>query len=161
VTPATGAARSNALAPSPSRPGDASARPAAGQRTAARENAPAANPPAAAARETATPPAQPTEPAVDFDELDTEIDQLSARAVAINTSLDNLRREQSRQGLGLRGDIAARQQTMNTNITRAAEAVSQKNAARAQRFKALAEADIEALEKFLGRSGRHSAREAR
>jgi hypothetical protein len=140
------------VTPSPSRTGDASARPATGQRRAAPENAPAANPPTApAARETAAPPAQPTEPAVDFDELDTEIDQLSARAVAINTSLDNLRREQARQGLGLRGDIAARQQTMNTNITRAGEAVSQRNAARAQRFKALAEADIEALEKFLGR----------
>ena len=47
--------------------------------------------------------------------------------------------------------MAARQQTMNTNITRAAEAVAQKNAARAQRFKALAEADVEALERFLGR----------
>jgi hypothetical protein len=40
---------------------------------------------------------------------------------------------------------------MNTNMTRADEAVTQKNASRALRFKALLEADVEALERFLGR----------
>jgi hypothetical protein len=40
---------------------------------------------------------------------------------------------------------------MNLNLTRAREAVQQRNATRAQRFKSLAESDIEALEKFLGR----------
>ena len=54
-------------------------------------------------------------------------------------------------GLGLRGDIVSRQESMNLNLTRAREAVQQHNAARAQRFKSLAESDIEALEKFLGR----------
>ena len=47
--------------------------------------------------------------------------------------------------------MAAKQQSMNTNLNRAAEAIAQKNAARAQRLKAQAEADLEALEKFLGR----------
>ena len=40
---------------------------------------------------------------------------------------------------------------MNLNLTRAREAVAQKNATRLLRFKALAEGDVEALEKFLGR----------
>ena len=132
---------------------ESNVKPAAPARTPApsRENAAAPSTPAnPAAREPAA-PAQPAGPTVDFDDLETEIDQLSARVVAVNTSLDNLRREQSRQGLGLRGDIAARQQTMNTNMTRADEAVTQKNASRALRFKALLEADVEALERFLGR----------
>ena len=144
TTPPSGAA---------ARSGESNVKPAAPARTPApsRENAAAPSAPAnPAAREPAA-PAQPAGPTADFDELETEIDQLSARVVAINTSLDNLRREQSRQGLGLRGDIAARQQTMNTNMTRADEAVTQKNASRALRFKALLEADVEALERFLGR----------
>jgi serine/threonine protein kinase len=144
TTPPSGAA---------ARSGESNLKPAAPARTPApsRENAAAPSAPASpAAREPAA-PVQPAGPTADFDELETEIDQLSARVVAINTSLDNLRREQSRQGLGLRGDIAARQQTMNTNMTRADEAVTQKNASRALRFKALLEADVEALERFLGR----------
>jgi hypothetical protein len=88
---------------------------------------------------------------VDFDELENDVDQLLTRASAVNHSLDNLRQEQSRMGLGLRGDIVSRQESMNLNLTRAREAVQEHNAARAQRFKSLAEADIEALEKFLGR----------
>jgi eukaryotic-like serine/threonine-protein kinase len=88
---------------------------------------------------------------VDFDELENDVDQLLTRASAVNHSLDNLRQEQSRMGLGLRGDIVSRQESMNLNLTRAREAVQQHNAARAQRFKSLAESDIEALEKFLGR----------
>ena len=144
---ATSPAAANSLAP---------AKPAAPARTPAREATPAAAAPATPASPTpreAAPaaPSQPPAPAFDFDALEEEIDQLAARAVAINRSLDNLQREQARQGLGLRGDIAARQQSMNTNLNRAEEALAQRNAARAQRLKAQAEADLEALEKFLGR----------
>ena len=88
---------------------------------------------------------------MDFDALEEEIDQLAARAVAINRTLDTMQRDQARQGLSLRGDMAARQQSMNNNLNRASEAIAQKNAARAQRLKAQAQADVEALEKFLGR----------
>ena len=88
---------------------------------------------------------------VDFDELESDVDQLLTRASAINHSLDTLKQEQARTGLGLRGDIAGRQEAMNLNLTRAREAVQQRNLTRLQRFKGLAEGDIEALEKFLGR----------
>ena len=150
----TSAAPANALAPSTPRPTppQATAKPAAPARPPARETTPAPTASAPANRETpAAAPSQPMTPAFDFDALEEEIDQLASRAVAINRSLDNLQREQARQGLGLRGDIAARQQSMNTNLNRAEEAVAQRNVARAQRLKAQAEADVEALEKFLGR----------
>ena len=88
---------------------------------------------------------------VDFDELESDVNRLLTRASAINHSLDTLKQEQARTGLGLRGDIAGRQEAMNLNLTRAREAVQQRNVTRLQRFKALAEGDIEALEKFLGR----------
>ena len=129
--------------------------PAATMAPAAKTNVagPPANtdaPPRPAVTET---PEQPMAavPAVDFDELETEVDQLLTRASAINSSIDTLKQEQARMGLGLRGDIASRQEAMNLNLTRAREAVSQRNVTRLQRFKTLAEGDIEALEKFLGR----------
>ena len=93
----------------------------------------------------------PAQPAVDFDQLETEIDQLVVRASVVNRSLDTLQQEQARQGLSLRGDIAGRQTSMNLSLTRAQQAVQQQNAGRAQKFKAMAEADLEALERFLGR----------
>jgi len=69
----------------------------------------------------------------------------------VNSGLDEMRREQARMGLGLRGDMAARQSTMNINLSRAQDAVTKGDAARAQRYRDAAEADLEVLEKFLGR----------
>ena len=86
-----------------------------------------------------------------LDQLEQEIDGLSARAGAVNNSLDRLQQEQARQGLGLRGDMAARQQSMNLNLTKAERAVEQHDAARARKYRDLAQSDIEALEQFLGR----------
>jgi eukaryotic-like serine/threonine-protein kinase len=96
-------------------------------------------------------PAAPPQPAVDFDALEDEIDQLQTRAAAVNRSLDVLQQEQARLGLGLRGDIAARQESMNLNLTRARESIGQRNVTRVQRFKTAVESDVEALERFLGR----------
>ena len=69
----------------------------------------------------------------------------------MNGGLDEMRREQARMGLGLRGDMAARQSTMNINLSRAQDAVTKGDAPRAQRYRDAAEADLEVLEKFLGR----------
>jgi hypothetical protein len=73
------------------------------------------------------------------------------RVDAVNNGLDHLQREQARQGLGLRGDMVARQSSMNLNLSRAQQALSARDAVRAQRYRDAAEADLEALEKFLGR----------
>jgi serine/threonine-protein kinase len=89
--------------------------------------------------------------AVRLDQLEEEIDQLGARAVVVNTSLDRLQQQQARQGLGLRGDIAARQETMNGNLAKAREAIVKKDAGRALKYRIAAETDVEALERFLGR----------
>jgi hypothetical protein len=89
--------------------------------------------------------------AATLDRIEREIDQLSVRAASVNESLDRLREEQARQGLGLRGDITTRQRAMDLNLSRAIDAHDRGDAARADRYRALAADDIDALEKFLGR----------
>jgi serine/threonine protein kinase len=86
-----------------------------------------------------------------LDQLEREVDLLTVRVDALNNGLDHLQQEQARQGLGLRGDMAARQSSMNLNLSRAQQAISARDAARAQRYRDAAEGDVEALEKFLGR----------
>ena len=86
-----------------------------------------------------------------LERLELEVDQLEARAAAVNGSLDRMQQEQARLGVGLRSDMAARQQAMNTNLKRAEEALAVRDPARAQRARDAAERDIEALEAFLGK----------
>jgi eukaryotic-like serine/threonine-protein kinase len=88
---------------------------------------------------------------VDLDLLETEIDQLFVRAGAVERGLDVFQQQQANQGLGLRGDMAARQESMKLNLSRAQQAMERRDGVRAQRFKTLAERDVEALERFLGR----------
>lgn len=90
-------------------------------------------------------------PPIDLDAVEREIDQLSARAGAVNGSLDHLQQEQSRSGFGMRGDITSRQESMKLNLSKAQDAISRNDGARAKRYSDLANADVEALEKFLGR----------
>jgi serine/threonine-protein kinase len=103
------------------------------------------------ARDQAQPGQAAGDPRAALDQLEREVDQITARVEAVNGGLDEMRREQARMGLGLRGDMAARQSTMNINLSRAQEAVTRGDAARAQRYRDAAEADLEVLEKFLGR----------
>jgi hypothetical protein len=123
--------------------------------TPARQSRTSAAPSGATAREparedAATPQAIAPDP-VDVDQIDEEIDQLSVRAGAVNNSLDRLQREQAGQGLGLRGDMAARQQSMNLNLARAQQAVEKRDVLRAKKFRDAAQSDLETLERFLGR----------
>ena len=78
-------------------------------------------------------------------------DQLDARAAAITASLDNLRRGQAQQGLGLRGDMAAAEQLMHTNLSRAQSAIEAKDPEKAMKYLDSAEMEAEQLEHFLGR----------
>jgi hypothetical protein len=78
-------------------------------------------------------------------------DQLNARAAAITASLDNLRRGQAQQGLGLRGDMAAAEQLMHTNLSRAQSAIEAKDPDKAMKYLDSAEMEAEQLEHFLGR----------
>ena len=88
--------------------------------------------------------------AADLDQLETEVDQLSNRAAAVNSSLDRLQQQQAASGFGLRGDMVARQSSMKVNLSKAEDAVQQKDAARAKRYVDLTGKDVEALERFLG-----------
>jgi hypothetical protein len=95
---------------------------------------------------------RPSEPrSAELDQLDDDIDQLSTKTAAVNGSLDRLQEAQARQGLGLRRDMAAHQQSMNMNLAKAREAADRGDASRAKRYYDLARTDLEALEEFLGR----------
>jgi hypothetical protein len=89
--------------------------------------------------------------AAELDAIEHDIDQLSSRAGAVNSSLDTLQRQQAASGFGLRGDMAARQASMKNNLAKAQDAIEHNDAERAKRYAKLTESDVEALEKFLGR----------
>ncbi|MFY9528123.1 MAG: protein kinase [Candidatus Acidiferrales bacterium] len=84
-------------------------------------------------------------------ELDKEMDQLSGRTAAVSSSLENLQRQQNAQGLSLRGDMAAAQQRMQIYMTKAQSALQAQDIQNARKYLALADAEVERLEKFLGR----------
>ena len=86
-----------------------------------------------------------------LDKVEQEIDQLLSRSAAVNGSIDILRQQQAAAGYGLRGDIASRVSSMKMNLARAQEAIARQDEVKAKRYSDLAAADVEALEKFLGR----------
>ena len=125
------------------------------------DSAPAAQPPkdsaAAQARAAAAKKAQEDaaeeakQRAAELAEAERQSDQLSGRAAAVSQSLDNLRRAQSAQGFGLRGDIAAAEELMKTNLSRAQSALQEKDGAKAKTYLDSAESQVEKIERFLGR----------
>ncbi|HUM03904.1 MAG TPA: serine/threonine-protein kinase [Terriglobales bacterium] len=90
-------------------------------------------------------------PGPDIHHLEDEIDQLTARAGAVNSSLDHLRQQQASAGYGLRGDISGRQELMKVNLSRAQEAAEKGDAIKAKKYVDKTQADLDVLEKFLGR----------
>jgi outer membrane biosynthesis protein TonB len=88
--------------------------------------------------------------AAELKEAAKEADQLDARSAAISQSLDNLRRQQAAQGYGLRGDMAAAEELMKTNLSKAQSALDQGDGAKAKEYLGIAEAQAEKLEGFLG-----------
>lgn len=89
--------------------------------------------------------------AAQLEQVQQESDQLNSRALAVSQSLDGLRRAQSAQGLGLRGDMVAAEQRMKTNMSAAQSALDKQDAAKAKMYLNMAVLDVEKLEKFLGR----------
>jgi serine/threonine-protein kinase len=87
----------------------------------------------------------------ELDQLEADIDRLSARVSAANGNLDRMQQQQARQGWSMRGDIAARQQRMNASMSKAQDALEKGDAPRARRFRDSAAGEVEALERFLGR----------
>jgi serine/threonine-protein kinase len=88
----------------------------------------------------------------EVDELEHHIDQLTSRATAVNTSLDTLRRQIQQSGGGsLRLDMATAQASMNTNLTKAQNAMERNDPVKAKKYADQAATDLETLEHFLGR----------
>jgi hypothetical protein len=87
----------------------------------------------------------------ELEELQDEIDHLAARAASVNSSVDRLKQQQAASGFGLRGDIAERQENMKINLSRAQDAAEHSETAKAKKYYDRTTADLEALEKFLGR----------
>jgi eukaryotic-like serine/threonine-protein kinase len=87
----------------------------------------------------------------ELEDLERQIDQLTSRAGSVHDSLDNLRRQQAAQGLGLRGDIATTQERMDIYLGKAQAAMRKEDAKGSKKYMELAEPEIEKLERFLGR----------
>jgi hypothetical protein len=87
----------------------------------------------------------------ELEQLELELNQLTARAAAANASLDRMQQQQDRQGSSMRGDMAARQQSMNLNLSKMQDALAAGETSRVRRFRDLAASDLGALEQFLGR----------
>jgi eukaryotic-like serine/threonine-protein kinase len=134
-------------------PAAAAATPAASA-SAAQPNSAAAMKPAAtpaAAPQQAAPAPPPGPDPQQLQALGDQIDQVSSRAAAVNGSLETLQKQQAAQGLGLRGDMVAAQQRMQSDIAKAESALQAKDVDSAQRYIDQASAETEKLEHFLGR----------
>jgi serine/threonine-protein kinase len=84
-------------------------------------------------------------------QVENEVDQLAARANAVNDAVDNLRQKQSAQGLELRSDMVSAQEMMKTYVAKAQSAIQSQDSKNAERYMKLAEPQVEKLEKFMGR----------
>ncbi len=89
--------------------------------------------------------------AAELDRIEHEIDQLTGRAASVNSSIEGIQRQQEAMGVGLRGDVASRLASMKVNLAKAQDAIGRSDVERAKRYAGLADADVEALEKFLNR----------
>jgi TolA-binding protein len=87
----------------------------------------------------------------ELEKMERQMDQLASRARSVHDSLENLRRQQAEQGLGLRGDIASTLERMNTYLGKAQAAMRKEDIRGSKEYMDLAEPEIEKLEKFLGR----------
>jgi eukaryotic-like serine/threonine-protein kinase len=97
------------------------------------------------------PPVMPAMSQQELDELEHRIDQLSARAAAINNSLDRMQKQQAASGYGLRGDMVAAQASMKLNLQKAQSSMEHNDPVKAKKYADVATANAETLEQFLGR----------
>jgi hypothetical protein len=77
--------------------------------------------------------------------------QLRGRANAVLASMQRIEQQQSRQGVSMRGDMAAARDSMQYLLDEAQTALKSNNVDAAKRNLGLAERQIEKLEAFLGR----------
>jgi eukaryotic-like serine/threonine-protein kinase len=153
ITAATESLTANPSAPPPANSVNANPPTPTAHAARAAKRAAAQASPTEVSAQTTTPaaPATPAPDAAQLQQLDLESDQLSGRVTSVSASLDNLQKQQAAQGLGLRGDIVASEQRMQTYMNKAQAAIQAQDAATAKKYLDLATAEVEKLEKFLGR----------
>ncbi len=83
--------------------------------------------------------------------MEDQLDKITARALAVDTGLETLRRQQRAAGYDLRGDISAKQETMKINLDQARKALDKRDPVKAKKYADMTEAALGQLEKFLGR----------
>ncbi len=91
------------------------------------------------------------EEAAQAEEVEHRYDDIDSRSSAVSQSLDSLQKQQAASGYGLRGDIVSAQQRMKTDISKAQFAMQKQDTKNAKKYLDMAEAELQTLEKFLGR----------
>lgn len=100
-----------------------------------------------------TPPAPAEAPrnAAELNELRRQLMLLDVRAGVVRASLDNLRREQARLGLGLRSDMVAAADRMGFQLNETDAALKRGDLAAARQNLDFAEREVSRIETFLGK----------
>jgi serine/threonine-protein kinase len=112
------------------------------------ETAPPASPPPAVQ----SPLPAPVGPSqAELDQANERMVQLSARATAVQSTVNRLRQQMETSGLGLRQDMAAALSRMGARLDAADRALRANDPANAQKFMDAAEKDVDTLEAFTGR----------
>jgi serine/threonine-protein kinase len=98
-------------------------------------------------------PAAPAPPdnSAQLAELERQLDQLTSRALAADSRLTTLRQQQRASGYDLRGDIAAKWESMKLNLGKAQDAFDKRDHVRGKQYADMAENTLSQLERFLGR----------
>ncbi|HZV89104.1 MAG TPA: protein kinase [Candidatus Binatus sp.] len=91
------------------------------------------------------------EEAAQTEENEHRYDDIDSRSAAVSQSLDNVQRQQAAAGYGLRGDIVSAQQRMKTDLSKAHSAMQKQDTKNAKKYLDMAEAELQTIEKFLGK----------
>jgi serine/threonine-protein kinase len=106
---------------------------------------------AAAQQAAAAEQAEAAASAKELEEAEHQEEQLTSRAQAVSQTLDFMKKQQSSQGYGLRGDVVSAEQRMQTYMSKAQAALQRQDGAAAKKYFDQADREVAFLEKFLGR----------
>ena len=79
------------------------------------------------------------------------MDHLDSRAAAVESSLSALEQQQRQSGYGLRGDMVAARANMQTDLSKAKDALQSADTDRARKYLDMANHEIQKPEAFVGR----------
>jgi eukaryotic-like serine/threonine-protein kinase len=89
--------------------------------------------------------------AAELEQQQDRFTEISARASSVDSGLARLRQQQEAEGLGLRHDMESADNRMQSYLRASDQDLRSSNAAAAQRDINRAEAELNTLEKFLGK----------